>query len=85
MRPRTLAANILLPACIAVATVVAWFWATGSTAMNLPTVAGLALAAAGLSVVAEWLARHTVHAIRRRTRPARHRKPTHAPSIEGEA
>lgn len=85
MRPRTLAANILLPACIAVATVTVWFRATGSTAMNLPAVVGLALAAAGLSVVAEWLAWHTVHAVRRRTRPARHRKPTPTSSIEGEA
>lgn len=85
MRPRTLAANILLPSGIAIATAVAWVWATGDTTPTLPAVAGLALAAAGLSVVAEWLAWHTVHAVRRRTRPARHRKPTPTSSIEGEA
>lgn len=73
MRPRTLAANILLPASIAVATITTWFWATGSTTMSIPTVAGLALAAAGLSVLAEWAIRQTAHAWRRRTRAAQRR------------
>lgn len=85
MRPRTLAANILLPASIAVAIVAAWIWATGSFCPSIPSVVGLALAAGGASVLAEWLIRHTMHVIRRRTRPSRHCKPAPTQTIEGEA
>ena len=69
-----IAANILLPAGIALALVGVWFWATGDFNPSAPTVVGLALGAAGLATVVEWAARHTVHAFRRRSRPSRHRK-----------
>lgn len=74
MRIRTLTANILLPAGIALATVGVWFWATGDFTPSVLTLAGLALGAAGLATVVEWAARHTVHALRRNGRPSRHRK-----------
>lgn len=74
MRLRTLAANILLPAGIAIAIVAAWVWWTGSATMSIPVVIGLAVAAAGVSVVAERLIEQAQQAWRSRTRPARHRK-----------
>lgn len=74
MRIRTLTANILLPASIGIATIAAWFWVTGSTVIPIPTVVGLAFCAAGAAAVAEWLGRHIVHVVRRRTRPSRHRR-----------
>lgn len=74
MRIRTLAANILLPAGIAIAIVAAWVWWTGSATMSIPVVIGLALAAAGASVAAERLIEQAQRAWRRRIRPARHRK-----------
>jgi hypothetical protein len=69
-----LVVNILLSASIAIAIVAGWIWATGSFVVSIPAVAGLAVAAAGASVAADWLIRHTVHALRRRTRPPRHRR-----------
>lgn len=74
MRLRTLAVNILLPAGIAIAIVAAWVWWTGSATMSIPAVIGLAVAAAGVSVVAERLVEQARLAWRRRARPARHRK-----------
>lgn len=76
MRTRTVAVNILLPSCIAIATATTWFRATGDTTPSVPTVIGLALTAAGLAAGAEWLARAAVHAFRRRGRVARHRNTT---------
>ena len=74
MRIRTLAVNILLPASIAVAIVAAWIWTTGSFRVSAPTAVGLALTAAGVAAIAEPLLRSAVKAVRRRSRPARHRK-----------
>lgn len=72
MRLRSLAVNILLPAGIAIAIVAGWVWWTGSAATSIPVVVGLALAAGGVSVVAERLLEV---ALRRRARPgpAQHR------------
>ncbi|MBE4761811.1 hypothetical protein [Streptomyces caniscabiei] len=75
MRSRTLAANVLLPAVIALVVVAVWFWATGGVPRSVLTVIGLALTSAGASVAVEWLLRQTRRAWRRRTRPPRHRKP----------
>ncbi|GAA3590922.1 hypothetical protein [Streptomyces osmaniensis] len=73
MRIRTLAANILLPTCIALTIVAAWIWTTGSFRVSVQTGVGLAVAAGGASAVAEWLIRQAVYARRRRGRPSRHR------------
>lgn len=74
MRLRTLVANILLPAVVAITVLAGWVWVTGSTDIPVPTVIGLALAAAGVAAGVEWLFTHAQHVWRRRTRPARHRK-----------
>ena len=74
MRIRTLTANLLLPASIAIVIVAAWIWGTGTFNVSIPNVAGLALAAGGASAVTEWLIRQAVYARRRRGRPSRHRK-----------
>lgn len=76
MRFRTLAANILLPAGIAIAIVAAWVWWTGSASMPIPAVVGLALAAGGVSVVAERLLELTMRRRHARPGPARHRAHT---------
>ncbi len=74
MRIRTLAANILIPTGIALAVVTAWIWMTGDFRPSLQATVGLGLTAAGLAATAEWLTRHTVKAVRRRGRTARHRR-----------
>jgi hypothetical protein len=74
VRIRTLTANLLLPASIAIVIVAAWIWGTGTFNVSIPNVAGLALAAGGASAVTEWLIRQAVYARRRRGRPSRHRK-----------
>lgn len=74
MRLRTLAANILLPAGIAIAIVAAWVWWTGSATMSIPVVIGLALVAGGVSVAAERLLEVAVRRQHARPGPARHRK-----------
>ena len=72
MRLRTLAANILLPAVIAIAIVAAWVWWTGSVPKSIPAVIGLALAAGAIAHLVEV----AVHRLRiRRARPQRR---THA-------
>lgn len=78
MHLRALAANILLPSGIALATALVWFWATGDYTPPVRTVVGLALLSAGLAAGADWAGRQVVYALRRRGRPSRHRKP--APS-----
>lgn len=75
MRIRTLASNILLPSGIALATACAWFWATGDFTPPVLAVVGLAVFAAGLAAGVDWAYRQVVHALRRRQRPSRHRKP----------
>jgi hypothetical protein len=77
VRIRTLTLNIFLPTCIALTIVAAWIWATGSFAVSIPNVVGLALAAGGASAVTEWLIRQAVYARRRRGRPSRHRAQAH--------
>ena len=74
MRIRTVAANILLPAVIAIAIVAAWVWWTGSATMSIPAVIGLALTAGAIAHLVE----EAVHRLRvRRSRP-RPRRGTHA-------
>lgn len=80
MRTRTLIANVLLPAVIALAVVAVWWWTTGGTPRSVPTVIGLALLSGGVSVAVEWLAKQARWARRRRARPPRHRKPAVRPS-----
>ena len=73
MRLRSLAANILLPAGIAIAIVAVWVWWTGSATMSIPTVVGLALVAVGVSVVAERLLEAVMRRRHARPGPSRHR------------
>lgn len=75
MRIRPLAANVLLPAVIALVIVAVWFWVTGGTTRSVPTIAGLALVSAGASMAVEWLIAQARRTWRRRSRPPRHRKP----------
>ncbi|MBP5918733.1 hypothetical protein F3K34_43905 [Streptomyces sp. LBUM 1486] len=75
MRTRTLVANVLLPAAIALVIVAIWFWTTGGTPRSALTVVGLALVSAGASVAVEWLIAQARRTWRRRSRPPRHRKP----------
>lgn len=74
MRIRTLAANILLPTGIGIATAVTWFLATGDVTPPVLTLVGLGFVAAGLAAGAEWTTQWVMRALRRRGRPSRHRK-----------
>lgn len=77
MRLRTLAANILLPAGIAIAIVAAWVWWTGSVPKSIPAVIGLALTAGAIAHLVEG-AVHRLRVRRARVRRARPRRRTHA-------
>ncbi|MCI3279156.1 hypothetical protein [Streptomyces cylindrosporus] len=86
MSMRRIASDVLLPAGIALAVVGFWFWATGDFTPPVLAVVGLALFSVGLSIVAEWVARRVVYALRRRRSgcTARHRRPATS-TVEGEA
>lgn len=82
MRLQTLAANILLPTVVAITILALWVWVTGSTAMSIPTVIGLAIAAGAIASLVE----KAVHRARvRRGRPQRraHARPQPAKTPRG--